>query len=157
MIPAPRPDGWLPSGRYASSVDEIKAAYVDRFLLSLTRQRIYERWVARRRDILRVIPIVSEWVDGSFIGPDRDPTDVDVVTFVLGSDVDALDETDRRNLDGMNSFRSRFAPLCDARIVEIRPDGHNERNAYLRSRGYWDEEWARHYELPPKGYLEVAE
>jgi hypothetical protein len=156
MIPAPRSDGWLPTGRYSSTVDEIKSTYVDKFPWSLTRQRCYERWIDRRRDVLKILPIVAEWVDGSFIGPDRDPTDIDIVTFVLGSHVDALGATERRQLDDMNSFRSRFAPQCDARFVEVRHDGESDRAAYLRSRGYWDEEWSRQYELPPKGYLEVS-
>lgn len=141
------------------TVDAVKTTLVDPFPDSATRDPLYARWLQHRSAVAAIIPILRQWVDGSYVTTKLDPGDIDVVTFVDGPTVDALDDGrgailgtlvdghDTRDVWGVDSF-----------LVAVYPEGHPLRAASRKVEGSWVHQWSRVRGGSPtasKGFVEV--
>jgi hypothetical protein len=156
MIPGFYEHGVVPPGRYPATVDEIEQRFVVTFPTSLTRKDIFDGWRRRREELLDIIPIEQEWVDGSFVTAKRDARDLDVVVFLDGATHDALPEADRKRIRILTvGIEPRLRFGCHSFAVAVWPLGHPHRPGYEQASGYWDRQWSRDRTAPEKGYLDV--
>lgn len=158
MIPDFLPSGLLPPGRYPTSVEEIGRILVDPFALSITRPRLHSGWQDRRRAVTRLIPVVLEWIGGSYSTAKRDPSDIDVVVFLREGDLATLNPSQLSEIVALvngPSAKSKFG--TDTYVVVEVADGHPYHDDYLRAVGYWDRWWSRTRLGEDRGYLEVRD
>jgi hypothetical protein len=157
MIPAFTEDGILPPGRYAATPGEIEQRFVTLFPTSMTRRGIFDGWRRRREELLDLVAIEAEWLDGSFVTAKRDAGDVDIVTLIRQNVFDALTLPDRqRVMKLVDSPGTTLLFGCDSYVLAVVDEGHPNYNLYLNRRGYWDRWWSRFNGVPDrKGYLEV--
>jgi len=157
-IPAFDPaSGLLPVGRHVSNATEIEARLVAAFAASGTRRSIFGWWQEHRRAVSEFIPIIQQWVDGSFAEAKNDPADIDLVTFLEGAAYDALPVHRKQILHMLMAakFTQHFW-TCDSYAVSVYPGTHPMFPEYLRVRAYWDRWFGHTRALQPKGYLEVT-
>lgn len=157
VIPAFRADGYLPNGAHETTPNEVEQRLVQVFPGSLTRADLFRDWRKRRGDLAALASTQMEWVDGSFVSLKQDPADVDVVTFVDGTVLDAMDLAERqRYLDLFTSrMRTKLATGCDSFLVVIRPPGHAEHATYVAYSNYWHNVWSHDRSGVEKGYLDI--
>jgi hypothetical protein len=156
VLPAFNQHGVLPPGRYPASPDEIEQRFVLTFPTSLTRKVIFDGWRRRHEELLDLVAVEQEWVDGSFVTAKRDAGDIDVAVFINGDDVNGLSLADRKRVAELTYGlipKLRFG--CHSFLVLVWPEGHPGHDAYLRSSGYWDRKWSDDKIAPEKGYLDV--
>jgi hypothetical protein len=156
VIPPFNQHGVLPPGRYPASADEVESRFVLTFPTSLTRKDIFDGWKRRQEELLELVPIHQEWIDGSFVTSKRDAGDLDVVVFLDGPTVDALPLNDRKRVSALTMGAEpvlRFG--CHSFLVPLWPEGHPLHQHYLQASGYWDRLWSRDRRAPEKGYLDV--
>lgn len=146
----------MPPGEHDATADEVEARLVVPFSTSLTREAVYRGWRQRRVEIANLIAIESEWVDGSFVTAKRDPSDVDVVTFVDGAAFDSLPENAKALLGQLFDTKlSKLAFRCDGYLVPTRPAAHPGHRRVDGLRDYWRDTWTRHRQGGQKGFLNV--
>jgi len=158
VIPSHSADGLLPSGRHAATASEIEQRFVNTFPTSLTRRALLDGWRQRTEELLTLIEVESEWINGSFVTTKRDPRDIDMATFVRMDAWDALDVPSRQRVLALTQgpgAKIQFG--CDSYLIFISPDGDPMESTYLYWRGYWDRQWSRDRSGTPKGYVEVRE
>lgn len=156
-IPPFDSSGRLPSGRFPCTELEVKDVLVNGFPGSATRLTIYDGWIGFRRAVTALLPIIMQWIDGSFVENKLNPNDLDLVTFVDGPTWDAL-PIDRRRVLGpllTGGPSCKGAWHCDCYSVTVVPRHDPLEDAYLYTRGYWDRQWSECRDDTPKGYLEV--
>lgn len=152
-------DGLLPPGRIRVTVDQVKVMFVDAFPDSATRPALYQAWVRHRQAVEAVVPIVAQWVNGSYVTSKVDPADVDVVTLINPDLADALDPGSIAILgsltDGPNT-RNTWG--VDSYVIPVVGDGHPMATACRRQQGYWIHQWSRvrGNDAASKGFLEVT-
>ena len=133
-IPAHRDDGTLPPSRDMSEARpdiNTMSPYVvpahefaERFAFSPGRTRLLHGFCDLRRR-LREVGIVQgfHWIGGSFLRIDREPSDIDIVTFHVAPPAWADEEVRRAVMstetDVFECGRSKKVYGCDARMVEI--------------------------------------
>src|SRR5437660_1174988 len=84
----------LSPGRHVAKLDEIRQVLVDAFPTSSTRGALYEQWRVLSEAIERFVPIITQWIDGSYVTTKNDPADIDVVSHVDGATIEALAAVD---------------------------------------------------------------
>lgn len=174
----------LPLGRYACSLAELKAAFVDdsRFAQSTTRAEIFEDLLTTRALFDAKSPDMVEavWVGGSFVTGKIDPDDIDCTFLLSGTAFRSLSSNNQRreiwkfNRKGwlrektglrVESFLLIREPIANPFTAgEVHPDAMN----YVGLRGAWDDWWMRVRSNadknsspviedadPRRGYLEV--
>jgi hypothetical protein len=72
----------LPDGVHATDEAHFRAALVERFPGSITRQSICDGYFQFRRDLAAMGILATQWLDGSFVEGKQDPNDIDLVSFV---------------------------------------------------------------------------
>lgn len=77
-------DGLLPAGIYSVDADSVFETFVLPFPDSQTRRTLFRRWEAYNQQLKNKLGGISltQWLNGSFVTSKRDPTDIDLVTFV---------------------------------------------------------------------------
>jgi hypothetical protein len=158
MIPAFNTTGVLPLGRYPTDVAEVEQRFVDTFPSSATRAGVFRGWRMRCEELLSIVPIAWEWIDGSFVTSKSNASDVDVATFIRAEDLEHLTVPDRQRVLSLTvgpAPKLQFG--CDSYLVVIFDDAHPRHGQYLAARGYWDNWWSRHDVAQGKGYIEVRE
>jgi hypothetical protein len=154
--------GHIPPGRYATTLTEIQAEYVDapRFQSSSTRSDIWagflaylSAWRAAQDEAGRDV-LLSLWIGGSFISSELHPSDIDVTPVVSKAVLDAL-----HGAPGIGGLRSLFehragvrqkflvepfvllwAPMESTLFTESLDD---ETRAALAKHGGYDSFWQR--------------
>lgn len=156
MIPAFLPSGQLPPGRYLTDVGEVGVRLVDPFCLSLTRKRLYQAWRDRRGLIAGLLPLVMEWVGGSYSTAKRDPSDVDVVVFFRAVDFETLNPAQKEEIiDLVMGLPPKLRFGVDSYPVAVLEPAHPSYDRYLRTVGYWDRWWSADRTGGDRGYIEV--
>lgn len=118
-------DGLLPPGRIRVTVDQVKVMFVDAFPDSATRPTLYQAWVRHRQAVEAVVPIVAQWVNGSYVTSKVDPGDVDVVTLIDQDLADALDPGSIAILGSlMDGSNTRNVWGVDSYVIPVVEDGH---------------------------------
>ncbi len=156
-IPPVDASGRIPDGRHVTDVAEVEQRLVVPFPLSLTRRAIYAGWRARRATIAELVPSLNqEWVAGSFASSKRDPSDIDVVTFIAWSDITSLTVPERQALfEAVSGLPARLRYGTDGYLCPVAAPGDPNHDSYLRLRGYWDDWWSKDRAGEERGYLDV--
>ncbi|TAP45633.1 hypothetical protein [Arthrobacter sp. S39] len=174
MIPAlDTTTNFLPLGRYACTLDELKQQYVDdpRFTGSTTRAAIYDDFLAARKMLDAISPDLIEkvWVGGSFVTGLTDPDDLDCTFVISGPAFRALDTNGlRAKVMAFNKkgwVRKKAFLRVETFLLVREPianpwlkDGlHPDAVAYLSVRGAWDDWWMRVRTNPDKSAAPVLE
>jgi hypothetical protein len=109
-----------------------------------------------RQAMLLLIPVSSQWVDGSFVTTKLDPSDLDLTTLFDGQAYDDLPDIKRRALDGLLAGRACQAVWdCHSLPIPIYPEGHPYRAKYEAMFRFWEKWWGRTGGGIPKGFVEV--
>jgi len=104
-----------------------------------------------------LIPVLYQWVDGSFVSMIASPADVDVVTFMDGPTYDALPAATRRVIATLIPGKQTVPAFgCDSYGIFIYPPDHHNYARYASLRLYWTNQWAKDRLGRPKGFIEVA-
>lgn len=146
----------LPPGCHQCTPAEVKTLLVDPFPNSQTRAVLYERWLAVREAIRRVVPVQAEWLNGSYVTKKEDPGDIDMISF-LDPAVDQLDAADQVLLSTLVAEDlSRDLHGCHSFPVIAYPEGHPGHSAYLGAKQTWAAFFGRDRDGNSKGYLEIV-
>lgn len=147
----------LPPGRHAATVLEVEATLVDGFPSSMRRRPLYERWLAVREAIRRIVSVQEEWLDGSYVTKEPEPHDVDMVSHLPHDEVDGLDAASQATLLGLVAgHQSRDLHFCDSFVVVVYPSNHPQHAVYKQALQYWDKLFGHDRAGNPKGYVEVT-
>lgn len=150
--------GLLPPGKHQVTPDQVREHFVDAFPESKTRERLYRRWMRHRATLHSVLPILSQWVNGSYVTGKQDPSDVDVVTIMDGPTYLALPPAlqDMANALLAGKETKAFWQI-DSYPVLLFPDGHGEKAAAEAALQEWEHLWSRvkNDDHGVKGFLEV--
>ena len=152
-------NGLLVPGRHKVTAADFKATFVDAFPNSATRAPLHQRWLRHRAAILSHVPVVSQWIDGSFVTDKENPGDIDLVTVMQASDFDALSSVAQSLLDSLlHGKATKAAWGMDSYAVFLVPVGHAAETAVQKAAERWHHEWSRVRGQPSatKGYLEVT-
>jgi len=181
MIPmADVSTGFLPLGRYSSSLVEVEAQFVadTKWTTSATRAAIWEEFISATEQLRSVLPVCSVWISGSFLTQKLNPDDIDVLYWCENRHISAIPSTrvvDRLMLQkfARNELRSDLGLRIDSRVGEwhARPEpaflNTPEDRAHIIARGFWDDFWQRARSgakgapavradaIPRRGYIEV--
>lgn len=185
MIPPLDPaTNFLPLGRYACTLSDLKREYVDdpRFSGSITRNQIFEDLLDAREMLDHISQDLVEvvWVGGSFVTGVLDPDDIDCTFVISGPELRAFSNTKRDKVMKFNKngwLREKTQLRVESFLLVREPianpwlkDGlHPDAVEYLSVRGAWDDWWMRVRSNPDKtaapvladaepkrGYLEVS-
>lgn len=157
MIPAFTEEGVLPPGRHPATEIEVERRFVMTFPASMTRKDLYDGWMRRREELLDLVSVVAEWLDGSFVTAKSDAGDIDLVTLIRQDVINALGLEDRKGLFKLVAGdHPRIAFGCHSFLMVVCDEGDANHDNYLWARGYWDRWWSMHGDSPDtKGYVEV--
>jgi hypothetical protein len=174
MIPAlDATTSFLPLGRYACTLDELKQRYVDdpSYASSASRAEIFNHFVKACDMLNRISPDLIEvvWVGGSFVTGAIDPDDIDCTFLISGPAFRALESNGLR--DKVTKFgkkgwlrqrsQLRVEPFIVIREPIANPFSKNgvseDARNYTSLRGAWDDWWMRVRSNPDKSALPVVE
>jgi len=147
----------LAPGRHAATVGDIEAALVNGFPNSTTRRPLFESWNTVREAISRVVGVETEWIDGSYVTMKEDPKDIDMVTHLTGTELDALDVADQALLRGLVAANlSQALHGCDSYVCPVYQRNHPNHALYEQAFQYWEKWFGHDRNGQPKGYVEVT-
>ncbi|MBK1784713.1 DUF6932 family protein [Prauserella cavernicola] len=150
--------GVLPPGKHVVTIDEFHTHFVDAFGDSTSRKRLFVRWQRHREALSSVLPIHSQWINGSYVTSKINPGDVDVVTLFDGEAFDGLAPGLQQMVGAMLAGKqTKHVWGIDSYALPIYPDGHSLAPETLKAKDHWDWFWQRikDVEGAEKGYLEV--
>lgn len=151
-------NGYLPTGRHVVTPEDVQTHFVDSFPESVTRARLYARWRRHWASLDSVLPILSQWVDGSYVTSKVDPGDIDVITFLDGEAFDNLAGPIQDMAAALLAGKNTKAVWgIDSYPVFVFPDGHPSKSNETTASAEWDAWWSRvrDDDDQSKGYLEV--
>lgn len=151
-------NGLLPTGLHRVTVDQVHSAFVAPFPTSANRQKLYEQWLLHREAIATLVPVQRQWLNGSYVTAKVDPGDVDVVTFVDGAVLEALDPAPLALLESLVSGHdTRDLWGIDSFLVATYAEDHPAYATSRRTEGAWRRTWTnvKGTDLT-KGFLEVG-
>ena len=156
-LPAFGDDGLLPPGRHPVTVEEVKAGLVDAFEGSATRAAIFGYWQELRAALSDLVPVRSQWLDGSFTTDKPDPADVDLVTVIDGLAFDDLPQHRRLLVRSLieGTYTEQFWS-CDSNPLVLYPDGDLGHHASVVVAGRWESYFGHTREGGEKGFVEVT-
>lgn len=156
----------LPVGVHRASVTEVKASLVDPFHDSSTRRQIFTGWLMLRATVSGIVPVLHEYIDGSFVTARPNPGDVDLSMWVEADALNVLDASGQAVMSYLFGSTSRDEVKrtfrCDPYLVARCDPGHP---VYPRFQHMlWTEDhWAAYKDragrVRPgvnKGYVEVT-
>lgn len=151
-------NGLLPTGLVKVSAEQVHEHFVAPFTTSRNRQRLYNQWLLHRRAIVSIVPIERQWLNGSYVTGKVDPSDIDVVTFIDGEALNALDAPQQAILEELtagHTTRDRWG--VDSFLVPTYPEGHPDRALARKVEGSWQTMWTNvKGSALTKGFLEVG-
>lgn len=152
-------DGWLPVGKHRVTVDEFREHFVDAFPESRTRSRLFRRWERHREALASILPIKTQWIDGSYVTNKLDPEDVDLVTVMDGLAFEALAPA-LQDMAGalLGGNKTKVIWGVDSYPLFEYPDEHPAKAAADAAAVEWHSFWqgARDHDGVVKGFLEVV-
>lgn len=122
----------LEPGLHVVSRTQLRSRFVDPFPQSTSRVDLTTRLMAFF-DLIDSIGVAGEiWLDGSYTTSKLDPNDVDIVVFIVRTDIDKLADDQYNRL-----MQLKDRPLMSARYncdVYVDPLGDIDRTQYWRSK-----------------------
>lgn len=160
----------LPVGRRLGTFDEMRSTWG----FTEHRSGLIDQLEKLLVLVRKVVPVCAVWVSGSFLTDKEAPSDIDVVLLIDEDHVEALPADGARHLvtrQGLVALAHRRNFQIDAFVINWRarpsPRTTPADDAYLRTRGYWDDFWlrsrtqpkseapTRDSAIPRRGYVEV--
>lgn len=121
-----------------TSLADFEAVFVTGFPESLTRRRIFGRYLAYVEELRGIVGSgFVQWVDGSFVTRKVNPGDIDFLTLL---EIDRY-EKNREAIDALRMRRSEPNSVIDGYFLFIRPENHPQWHLYAADR----DEWYRHF------------
>ena len=145
----------LPPGIHRCSVEELRAAFVDAFPSSASREWIFSGFLKLRETALRCGLRGFQWIDGSFAEGKLDPNDVDVVTVCTFDSVASAAAQDFAASVLANGERTKTIFQTDSFLLVELPEGHPKRDEFLEDMASWREFWGRTRSGVAKGFLQI--
>ena len=146
----------LSPGRQRATVAEVESLLVTGFPTSRTRRPLFDRWVAVREAIRRIVSVQSEWLNGSYVTTKENPGDIDMVTILDPAEVEGLDAASQAMLKGLVAGNaSKNLHMCHSFVIVAYPQGHPAHGVYQQNLQYWSALFGHDREGRPKGYLEI--
>lgn len=156
----------LPVGVHRATVQEVKTSLVDQFPDSATRKQIFTGWLVLRAIISGIVPVLHEYIDGSFVTARPNPGDVDLSVWVEADTLNGLVAPDQDVLSYVFDKKSRTEIKrtfrCDPYLVARCDPGHPAYRRFqhmLWTQGHWAAYKDRAGRVRPevsKGFIEVA-
>lgn len=149
--------GLLPAGRHEATVDEVRSALVEAFEESSTRAAIFSYWLDLREALAELVPVRSQWLDGSFTTDKLDPADLDLVSVIDGPAFDELPRHRRLLVASMieGTYTEQFWS-CDSNPLLRYPEGDLGHHASVVVAGRWESYFGHTRDGAEKGFLEVV-
>ncbi|MFI5137888.1 MAG: DUF6932 family protein [Sphingobacteriales bacterium] len=147
----------VPDQNIQSNIVELEKVFVTG-IQSAKRHELFSKYISYSTSLKALCNDAwfTQWIDGSFVTKKTEPRDIDLVTFIDFSIIDALDEhlTDFKYPASQNIFG------IDAYIVRFYPEGHKFHRLYLSDWAYWMDRFSktrrnRIGNKLQKGFLEI--
>lgn len=151
-------DGFLPPGRYEADLAGLREVAISRFPDAKRRREVYLNFNLHMQSLVQLgIPVLSRWVDGSFVSAKAEPGDVDVVYAIDGPAFDALPQHTRQAASQLLAgHATRDQTGVDAFALFVYPQGHAKQKLTTKQQKYWERKWGHDDRVgKDKGYLEV--
>jgi hypothetical protein len=124
----------IPDSNIQSDISELEQVFVTD-IQTTKRKELFENYISYSNALKEVCKNenLKQWVDGSFTSKKFEPNDIDIVTFIDFSVIDALKNQliDYKHPASQNTFG------VDAYIVSIYPPNHKYHPLYLADAAYW--------------------
>jgi hypothetical protein len=155
-IPPLGANGRLPPGSHAATVAELELSFVTAFPTSSRRATLFASFTQLRQTLLVLVPMSSQWVDGSYVTSKVDPADIDVISVIDGLAFDALpDGTKAAARVLLLGHMTRDSTGCDSFAIMDYPANHPSHLATVHARLQWTKLWAIGRDGYAKGYVEL--
>jgi hypothetical protein len=131
-------DGNLPAGFHEWSLGEIETNLVDRFPASETRRRNYEGYLRHRDAVSHLVVQAEQWIDGSFSTAKENPNDIDLLTIIQVSELEAMPLPQQQSLSQLfarTSVKQQYH--CDSFLLPEYPKDHPKYSWFRTMRKYW--------------------
>ena len=131
-------------------------AFVQNFVLSLTRRDLYENLVQYRLDVFESVGATfPQWLDGSFVTQKSDPEDIDLVNLI------PFDTTLDHKIESLLPYFTVGGSLekykIDAHLIPVYPKS-DPRAENMELRKTYFKRWFGHdREGHPKGFITITE
>lgn len=163
--------GYLPPGRYRTSLDEIEQEYAE---VNDHRRELWAEWSEVTTFVRGIVPVAMVWIGGSFLSSKDAPGDVDCVYILEEKLLDGItDPRERMTMQviASNATQSVWGRRIDTFVIPWYANATPQRDialGYYTARGYWDDFWGRtrssgsgnkqdrQAAMPRRGYLEVS-
>ena len=123
-----------PDHNIQSTLAELENIFVTA-IPSIKRRELFNKYLSYSTALKQLCNNAGliQWVDGSFVTKKPEPGDIDIVTFIDFSIVEALNDklTDYKHPASQNIFG------VDAYIVKLYPTEHKYYNLYISDSAYW--------------------
>lgn len=118
-----------PEKIYSPSFEEFEERFVDQFPNSDTRKEIIGEYKKHCNEVVSYGIVNEQWVNGSYITIKDDPSDIDMLFEVDGT------ELDNRNLketmdDVIDNAQARSNLRCDSHYISKYPESEKEYDLY---------------------------
>ncbi len=141
LVPIPdfNGDGLLPQGFYSCDELSFRQAFVDNFPEMPKRDEIYEGFCRFRADITGHRISGTQWIDGSYVENNKEPSDVDILMIIRFDHANGLSKAAQKHLRERfkrgNDSKSLYSTDCY--VIVWYPPGHPKRLVFEDQRDYW--------------------
>ena len=130
--------GYLEPGLHQMKVDDIEKEFVTPFPHSSTRKDILDGFKKHSDELQMILNKYMQMIDGSFVTNKNDPGDVDLICFIDGDMLDAMNRADQMKIAALLDGKTTKAThMCDAYFCPSYPDTHPKYHGYRTTRKYW--------------------
>ncbi|HEY4322812.1 MAG TPA: hypothetical protein VGN20_02470 [Mucilaginibacter sp.] len=101
---------------------------------TINRSELFKKYFSYTNSLKEISKTnLKQWIDGSFVTKKSEPQDIDLVTFIDFSVVEALGN----DLTDYKYPASQIIFGVDAYIVKTYPSDHKYYSSYLADKAYW--------------------
>ena len=131
-------------------LQEVRAFFVDNFITSFTRKRLFDNYVLLFDEVKSVTETISfSLINGSFVSDKINPNDIDVVFFIEYAFFE-------KNNEKIEFLKKQFNELnIDCYFEKIYPKNHSYYIRYQTDLLYWHNLFTKSRKREPKGYLKI--
>lgn len=110
---------------YAPSFEEFEERFVNQFPDSNTRKEIIDEYKKHCKEVISYGIVNEQWVNGSYITIKDDPSDIDMLFEVDGTELDNLNLRETMD-DVINNALANSNLRCDSHYIIKYPENESE-------------------------------
>lgn len=130
--------GYLEAGLHPMEAEDLEKEFVTPFPYSSTRKNVFEGFKKHSKELQEVINKYVQMIDGSFVTNKNDPGDIDLICFIDGDMLDAMDPADQAKIYTLLSGKAtKLSHMCDAYFCPSYPENHPKYEYYRPQKKYW--------------------